>query len=125
MILKFGKRVVLAAASVIVVATGVLALMRLSQGETQAIPYSTSDQIRAARPLGAQEALIMGLRLIEGVDLARIARLSGLSVETLVDERAVARLDRQGLVTLNGGQLRVTDAGALLLDGILSEIVTA
>jgi len=73
----------------------------------------------------AQEALIMGLRLVEGVDLARIARLSGLSVETLVDERAVARLDHQGLVTLNGGQLRVTDAGALLLDGILSEIVTA
>lgn len=61
MILKFGKRVVLAAASVIVVATGVLALMRLSQGEAQAMPYSTSDQIRAARPLGAQEALIIDL----------------------------------------------------------------
>ena len=69
----------------------------------------------------AQEALIMGLRLVEGVDLARIARLSGLSVEALVHERAVARLDRQGLVTLNDGQLRVTDAGALL---IFDEVMT-
>jgi len=64
MILKFGKRVALAAASVIVVAISVLALVRLNEGEAQAMPYSSSDQIRAARPLGAQEALTIDLTLV-------------------------------------------------------------
>jgi oxygen-independent coproporphyrinogen-3 oxidase len=73
----------------------------------------------------AQEALIMGLRLVEGVDLARIARLSAVPVEQLVDRQAVVRLERQGLVQRNEDRLRVSDAGALLLDGILADIVTA
>lgn len=73
----------------------------------------------------AQEALIMGLRLLEGVDLSRISRLSGLPVAQLVDRQAVARLERQGLLYRDEDRLRVSDAGALLLDGILTDIVTA
>lgn len=72
----------------------------------------------------AQEALIMGLRLLEGVDLSRISRLSGLPVAQLVDRQAVARLERQGLLYRDEDRLRVSDAGALLLDGILTDIVT-
>ena len=70
----------------------------------------------------ATEALVMGLRLAEGVDLARIARLAG--GEAPVDAAAVSRLGKLGLVTLAGERLTVTEAGALLLDAILPEIVT-
>jgi oxygen-independent coproporphyrinogen-3 oxidase len=69
----------------------------------------------------ATEALLMGLRLAEGIDLARISARTGLARDALVDLHAVARLG--GLVTLDGDRLTVTDAGMPVLDRILPEIV--
>ncbi len=81
--------------------------------------------LRAEEPLApatrASEALLMGLRLDEGVDLARVAAMTG--EDRLVDAAAVARLAGHGLLTRDGPRLRVTAAGMLLLDGILAEIV--
>jgi putative oxygen-independent coproporphyrinogen III oxidase len=71
----------------------------------------------------ATEALLMGLRLAEGVDLDRITGLNAGVVP--VDMAAVARLEQLGLIEHRPGRLRVTEAGALLLDAILPEIVTA
>jgi oxygen-independent coproporphyrinogen-3 oxidase len=71
----------------------------------------------------AAEALLMGLRLDEGVDLARIARLSGLEREAFVDDEALGRLAKLGLVQQEGERLRVLEPGMLLLDAILPEIV--
>lgn len=71
----------------------------------------------------ATEALLMGLRLAEGVDLARIARLA--EGDAPIDRAAVGRLERLGLVTLEGDALRVNETGALLLDAILPEIVAS
>jgi len=71
----------------------------------------------------AQEALLMGLRLPEGVDLRRIAMLSGVASEQLVVGAAIERLAAQGLVDRKGDRLRVTESGVLLLDAILTEIV--
>ncbi|WP_176591751.1 radical SAM family heme chaperone HemW [Sphingobium sp. EM0848] len=71
----------------------------------------------------AREALLMGLRLGEGVDLERIARISGLTIEALVDGNAIARLSAHGLVRREGPQLSIEPAGMLLLDAILPEIV--
>ncbi len=69
------------------------------------------------------EALLMGLRLREGVDLARIARLGQTSVAGLIDETAVQRLVAQGLVVRDSDWLGVTEAGMLLLDAILPLVV--
>ena len=66
------------------------------------------------------EALLMGLRLREGVDLGRIARLAGREP---VDRAAVARLAGHGLLSLDGERLRATEAGMLVLDTVLAEIV--
>lgn len=71
----------------------------------------------------ATEAMLMGLRLTEGVDLARVEARSGLARESFVDGGAVARLATQGLMVQEGDRLTVTDAGILLLDSILSEVV--
>lgn len=71
----------------------------------------------------ATEALLMGLRLREGVDLARIARVSGILVDRLVDARAIAALP--DLLVRSGDRLRVTEAGMLLLDAILPQVVRA
>jgi oxygen-independent coproporphyrinogen-3 oxidase len=69
------------------------------------------------------EALLMGLRLREGVDLGHIAALAQTEPQTLLSEAAAARLVRQGLLHRDGDRLRVEPAGMLLLDAILTEIV--
>ena len=67
--------------------------------------------------------MLMGLRLTEGIDLARIEARSGLPRDAFVDGEAVARLEKQGLMRSEGARLAVTDDGILLLDSILSEVV--
>jgi oxygen-independent coproporphyrinogen-3 oxidase len=69
------------------------------------------------------EALLMGLRLGEGVDLARIAGIAACEADDLVDPGGVDRLSRQGLIARDGERLRVAPEGMLLLDAILPEIV--
>jgi oxygen-independent coproporphyrinogen-3 oxidase len=71
----------------------------------------------------AAEALLMGLRLDEGVDLARIARICGIPEDALIEAEAVARLAALGFVERNGSRLRVLPRGMLLLDALLPEIV--
>jgi len=71
----------------------------------------------------ATEAMLMGLRLTEGIDLARVEDRSGLAREAFVDADAAARLAGQGLLVQHDDRLAVTDAGILLLDSILSEVV--
>ncbi len=71
----------------------------------------------------AREALLMGLRLGEGVDLARIAAASGIKADRLVDERAIDQLADLALIRLTGSRLQVAPAGMLLLDAILPEVV--
>lgn len=64
----------------------------------------------------ATEALVMGLRLAEGVDLARIGA-------GYVDLVAVERLAGHGLIVREGERLRATGAGMPVLEGILREVV--
>lgn len=71
----------------------------------------------------AGEALMMGLRLAEGIDIATLAARTGVAREVLLDEPAVARLAGHGLLVREGDRLSVTRQGMLLLDGILAEIV--
>lgn len=79
---------------------------------------------RALTPQGqATEALLMGLRLAEGVDIAALSRRLGLTEAAMVDAREVERLIALGLVERPGDRLIVTDAGMLLLDAILPRLV--
>lgn len=73
----------------------------------------------------AAEALLMGLRLAEGIDLDHIARRSGLPVGRLIDDDAAQRLEALGLLHRNGPRLTVTPAGMPLLDAILGDVVAA
>jgi oxygen-independent coproporphyrinogen-3 oxidase len=68
----------------------------------------------------ADEALVMGLRLREGLDAAAIADRFGLA--SVVDWGKVAGLERLGYVERNGSRIAVTASGRLLLDTILGEI---
>jgi oxygen-independent coproporphyrinogen-3 oxidase len=73
-----------------------------------------------SRHEAAQEALVMGLRLAEGIDPPALAKRLG--VARLVDDAAVDRLAGHGLIERDGAIVRTTPAGRLLLDSILAEI---
>jgi oxygen-independent coproporphyrinogen-3 oxidase len=67
----------------------------------------------------ADEALVMGLRLAEGIDIEALGERFGTQ---LVDPRATERLISSGHLARDGQRLRTTPAGRLLLDHILGEI---
>ena len=70
-----------------------------------------------------REALIMGLRLIEGVDLAHVSQRTGQARAALINVATARHLAAQGLLERSGDRIAVTAAGFLLLDGVLAEIV--
>jgi oxygen-independent coproporphyrinogen-3 oxidase len=67
----------------------------------------------------AVEMAMMGLRLREGIDAGRYARLAG----TPLPEDAVADLQALGLLTLNGARVTATDAGRAVLDTVLKTLL--
>ena len=69
---------------------------------------------------GADEALVMGLRLSEGIDADAIAERFGF--ETIVDWSKVERLVASGHLRRDGPRIAPTLAGRVLLDHILAEI---
>ena len=74
-------------------------------------------------PDQAAEALLMGLRLTEGIDLAALSARFGLPVAGLVDEAALARLAALGLMWREGYRVGVAAEGRGVLDALLAEVV--
>ena len=87
------------------------------------------DGIAEARALQpreqAAEAMLMGLRLAEGVDIARMAARFGLSSDDLCDPAKLAFYGAKSLVRHAESRVIVTDAGMPLLDALLGELVPA
>jgi oxygen-independent coproporphyrinogen-3 oxidase len=76
--------------------------------------HGLAGEIALSREEQATEALLMGLRLSEGVEME--------AVESRLDLGAVERLEGHGLLAREGGRLVVRPAGRLLLDAILAEV---
>ena len=88
------------------------AVSRLAHGIAEEAPLASTE--------AADEALVMGLRLREGVDVAAVADRFGL--HSIVDWPRVERLVQSGHLTRNGSRIALTPAGRLVLDHILGEI---
>lgn len=69
------------------------------------------------------EALLMGLRLVEGVDLGRLADRFATSADRLIVGGKRDHLHSLGLIWSNGSRLGVTSKGLPLLDALLAELV--
>jgi len=84
-----------------------LADVKRGSGEASRTPLSRQEQ--------AEEFLMMGLRLVKGIDTKRFTRLAGrpLSIDTTEE------LSDLGLVQMQNGTLRATPAGHAVLNGIL------
>ena len=65
----------------------------------------------------------MGLRLREGVDIDALAARFGLAIADMLDEERCRLLAQEGLLSWSSSRLRVEEAGWLLLDRLLVEIL--
>ena len=82
-----------------------------------------SSQPRLSPCDQAAEALLMGLRLAEGVDIAALGARFGLAADAMLDPGKL-RLHRSlGLIEQRGERLTVTPQGMPLLDAVLADIV--
>jgi oxygen-independent coproporphyrinogen-3 oxidase len=66
---------------------------------------------------------MMGLRLAEGVPVARVEAAAGRPLAEAVDRRALDRLAAGGLLRLEGGRLAATAAGRQRLDAVLRRLL--
>jgi oxygen-independent coproporphyrinogen-3 oxidase len=71
----------------------------------------------------AMEALLMGLRLGEGVDISALADRFSIDSADFLDSRAVDKLEGLGFVHRDMWKISVTPKGMPLLDAILPQIV--
>ncbi len=81
------------------------------------------EETRLNSSEAASEALLMGLRLREGVDLPALANRFGLATPALIDADRFAFYRDLGFVWRDGGRIGVTEAGAGVLDALLGELV--
>ncbi len=83
--------------------------------------------IAEARPLEpkeqAEEMLMMGLRLQEGVDLRHIAERTGLNLAQLIRPGALDRLCDGGFLSYDSNNLRSTAKGRAVLNSVLPELL--
>ena len=92
-----------------------------------------AEERKLTRAAQATEALLMGLRLAEGVDLAALSRRFAIPEPSLIDADKLAFYIVQGLAWRQsgrqsgkpGGRIGVTETGMPLLDALLGELVPA
>lgn len=82
-----------------------------SKGEKLRNALSPTDQ--------ANEYLMMGLRISEGINLPRLEMLAGTSI----DQSAHTHMTELGLIENSGTQLRATAKGRLLLNSVIAELL--
>jgi oxygen-independent coproporphyrinogen-3 oxidase len=81
----------------------------------------SGESLRESLPAKEQatEFLLMGLRLSEGIDMARFERLSG----TPLDAHALRHLTEIGMVRVENGRLCATEAGRAVLNSVIFDLM--
>ena len=85
--------------------------------EMQGHGLETDEALSAEE--AAEEYLLMGLRLAEGIDLTRLAALGGA-----LDENRTGALEADGLVRRDGNRLAATPRGRLVLNRLILDLAT-
>jgi putative oxygen-independent coproporphyrinogen III oxidase len=91
------------------------AISEQGHGIAEHRPLAATDQ--------AMEAVLMGLRLTEGIEPASLAARFGLAPQDLIDPAKRDLYIRLGHLAQDGERLRVTEQGAPLLEALLAELV--
>jgi oxygen-independent coproporphyrinogen-3 oxidase len=71
----------------------------------------------------SREALLMGLRLAEGVSATHFAARTGVALAAAIDQAALSRFVEAGFMLDDGARLTATPAGRQRLDALLPALV--
>ena len=71
----------------------------------------------------AEEALLMGLRLISGIERTQFSQVIGRDVTEYLDLERLAGLQQDGFITLDEQRLSLTKKGLPLLNTLISQVV--
>ena len=71
----------------------------------------------------AREALLMGLRLSEGINAARFAERTGIALDAALDPEIYAQALAEDYLRRENGHLRATTEGRKRLDALLGQLV--
>jgi len=73
----------------------------------------------------AEELLMTGLRLTQGIDRALFQTLTGRAVEDFIDKDGLRRMTDGGFLKADGAGLRATASGRLCLNEVLRHLLTS
>ena len=85
--------------------------------------HATRQRDLVPRTARLSEMLMMGLRLKEGVPLARIEEESAQSFAQAIDATRLKRLVDGGFLALSGDRLAATPSGRQRLDAVLAALI--
>lgn len=106
---------------------GVATLRHKKPENWLAAVQARGNGLKEERPLGAREqaseALLMGLRLAKGADLAALSARFAIPASELIDRKKLALHQSLGLAWSEDARIGVTPQGMPLLDALLGELV--
>ncbi|NQU62599.1 MAG: coproporphyrinogen III oxidase [Rhodospirillales bacterium] len=85
--------------------------------------HGTAKRQALPRRVRAEEILMTGLRLMEGVDRQRFHDLTGRDLEDVIDGEGLARLAKAEFVEIDDTALRATSMGQLCLNEVLRHLL--
>ncbi len=85
--------------------------------------HGSTDETAVPPEDRAREMLLMGLRLSEGIDEARFAARTGISLDDALDADTLVRALEANYLTRENGRLRATPEGRKRLDALLGALV--
>ena len=88
----------------------------LTRVEASGRGIDSEESLSAAE--AADEYLLMGLRLSEGIDLKRLAAINGIAL----DEARIRTLESEGLLARHDTRLAATAKGRLVLNRLILEL---
>ena len=91
-------------------------------GRIAADGHATAERRAIAPREAADEALMMGLRLSEGIDAARFRRETGVALDAAIDRRRLQRLIDGGFVDADARGLHATASGRRVLNAVIAAL---
>ena len=88
----------------------------------QARGEGTAERREIPPAEAAEEALMMGLRLAEGIDPARFERTTGVALDAALDAARLRRLIDGGFVQRDAAGLRATASGRRVLNAVIAQL---
>jgi oxygen-independent coproporphyrinogen-3 oxidase len=84
--------------------------------------HGTAERREIPAAEAAEEALMMGLRLAEGIDAERFKRETGVDLDSATDASRLVRLVEGGFVVRDRTSLRATLQGRRVLNAVIAEL---